>query len=108
MRNLKEKFIKKFPKLIVSVGDTPSCSVAENFLGVDEIRPGNFVFYDLTQNMIGSNNISQVAVAMACPIVALHKDRQEIVIYGGGIHFSKDKMVEKNSCLLYTSPSPRD
>ena len=96
MRNLKEKFIKKFPKLIVSVGDTPSCSVAENFLGVDEIRPGNFVFYDLTQNMIGSNNISQVAVAMACPIVALHKDRQEIVIYGGGIHFSKDKMIEKN------------
>lgn len=81
-----------YPNAIVSLGDTPTCSVAEDFTGVDEIRPGNFVFYDLTQNKIGSNSPSQIAVALACPIVAIHKKRSEIVIYGGGVHFSKDRL----------------
>jgi len=38
----------------ISVGDTPTCSVADDFDGVDEIRPGNFVFYDLMQEKLGS------------------------------------------------------
>ncbi|MEN7550768.1 alanine racemase [Rapidithrix thailandica] len=92
MARLKNAYGERYPGLIISVGDTPSCSVAENFEGVDEIRPGNFVFYDLAQNKIGSNDISQIAVAMACPVVAIHKDRLEIVVYGGGVHFSKDRL----------------
>jgi len=100
MANLKEKYINQYPNLIISVGDTPSCSVAKDFPGVDEIRPGNFVFYDLTQNLIGSNSISQIAVAMACPIVALHKNRGEIVVYGGGVHFSKDRFEDKEGLVF--------
>ncbi|KAA3596307.1 MAG: alanine racemase [Calditrichaeota bacterium] len=92
MGKLKEKYKEQFPSLIISLGDTPSCSVAKNFTGVDEIRPGNFVFYDLTQNQIGSNDISQIAVALACPIVAVHKNRSEIIIYGGGVHLSKERL----------------
>lgn len=83
---------RNYPKALISLGDTPSCSVAEDFSGVDEIRPGNFVFYDLTQNKIGANSISQISVALACPIVAIHKNRSEIVVYGGGVHFSKDRL----------------
>jgi D-serine deaminase-like pyridoxal phosphate-dependent protein len=82
----------QYPDAIISLGDTPTCSVSDEFTGVDEIRPGNFVFYDLTQNKIGSNSISQIAIAMACPIVAIHKKRSEIVVYGGGVHFSKDRL----------------
>ena len=92
MHVLKEKYQKPYPSLIISLGDTPGCSVAEDFTGVDEIRPGNFVFYDLTQNQIGSNEIDQIAVAMACPVVVIHKDRNEILIYGGGVHFAKDRL----------------
>ncbi|MEI8007544.1 MAG: alanine racemase, partial [Bacteroidota bacterium] len=40
--------------IILSVGDTPACSILENFQGMDEIRPGNFVFYDVMQTVIGS------------------------------------------------------
>ncbi|HZW04777.1 MAG TPA: alanine racemase, partial [Anaerolineaceae bacterium] len=32
--------------LEVSVGDTPGCSISTDLGPVDEIRPGNFVFYD--------------------------------------------------------------
>ena len=92
MLALKERYQSRFPELMISLGDTPSCSVAEDFAGIDEIRPGNFVFYDLTQARIGSNTTDQIAVAMACPVVARHPERNELVIYGGGVHFSKDRM----------------
>lgn len=74
----------------ISVGDTPSTSVVENFGEIDEIRPGNFLFYDVQQFMAGVCTISDIAVAVACPVVASHKYRQEATIYGGAIHFSKD------------------
>lgn len=92
MKKLKDKYSKNYPDLIISVGDTPSCSLADDFSVADEIRPGNFAFYDLTQHAIGSNNIDQIAVAVACPIVAIHIDRCEIVIYGGGVHLSKEQL----------------
>ena len=78
--------------LIVSAGDTPSCSVTENWDGIDEIRPGNFVFYDVTQWRIGSCDLDDIAIALACPVVAKHPSRQSVVVYGGGIHLSKDRI----------------
>lgn len=76
--------------LAISVGDTPGCSLSPSFTGVDEVRPGNFVFYDAEQLEIGSCTPRQIAVALACPIVAVHPDRNEAVLYGGAIHLSKE------------------
>lgn len=78
------------PDLKISIGDTPSCSVVADFGGVDEIRPGNFVFYDMTQVRIGACTIDDVGVAVACPVVAKHPERNVIIIYGGAVHLSKD------------------
>lgn len=80
--------------LMISYGDTPTCSILENFSGVDEIRPGNFVFYDVMQQSFGSCDMSDVAVCMACPVVSIHPERNEAVIYGGAVHFSKDFVME--------------
>lgn len=101
MAALKKQYQEKYPGLIISVGDTPGCSVAENFTGADELRPGNFVFYDLVQHQIGSCGFDQIAVAMACPIVAIHQNRNEIVVYGGGVHFSKDNMQDEQLGTIY-------
>ncbi len=101
MATLKSIYIKDYPNLIVSVGDTPGCSLSDNFSGIDEIRPGNFVFYDLDQYQIGSCNVSQIAVAMACPIVSIHNKRNEIVIYGGAVHFSKDQLNDEVHGVIY-------
>ena len=92
MSALKEQYQDRFSDLEISVGDTPTCSLMDEFPGVDEIRPGNFVLYDLMQLEIGSCQEEQIAVAMACPIVAMHPDRNEVIVYGGGIHFSKDRL----------------
>lgn len=96
LKRLKDTYQSQFPGLILSIGDTPTCSVMEDFEGIDEIRPGNFVFYDLVQYAIGACQLDDLAVAMACPVVAKHEERQELIVYGGGVHFSKDQLVLKH------------
>lgn len=81
---------------IISYGDTPSCSLMNDFSFCDEMRPGNFVFYDWMQHEIGSCTTDQIAVCLACPVVAIHSDRNEVVVYGGGVHLSKDLIIEKD------------
>ena len=78
--------------LELSMGDTPCCSVVEDLSAVDEIRPGNFVYYDLTQLALGACGQEQLAAAVACPVVAAHEDRGPLVIYGGAVHFSKEAL----------------
>ena len=90
MRKLGARYRREFPDLVLSIGDTPTCSIATDFSEVGEIRPGNFVFYDIMQRAIGSCSSENIAIAMACPVVALYPARNEIVIHGGGVHFSKD------------------
>jgi D-serine deaminase-like pyridoxal phosphate-dependent protein len=89
---LKTFMANDFPLIQISFGDTPSCSLSSNFEGFDEIRPGNFAFYDSMQAQLGSCSIDNIAVAMACPVVAKHSERNEIVVHGGGVHFSKDQI----------------
>lgn len=102
MKKLKTHYISEYPNLITSLGDTPSCSIAKEFDEIDEIRPGNFVFYDLVQWSLGVCKEEEIAVAMACPIVAKHADRKELVIYGGGVHFSKDVgLIKENQTPYY-------
>ncbi|MHC1784114.1 MAG: alanine racemase [Anaerolineaceae bacterium] len=76
--------------LEVSVGDTPGCTLCDVFGPVDEIRPGNFVFFDAEQYSWGVCRADDIAVALACPVVAVHPERDEAVLYGGAIHLSKD------------------
>jgi len=92
--SLNEEFLQKYPGLIISYGDTPSCSLADDFSGIGEIRPGNFVFYDLMQLQTGSCTIDDIAVAVACPVVAKHPERNQVVIYGGAVHFSKEYILD--------------
>jgi D-serine deaminase-like pyridoxal phosphate-dependent protein len=85
----------------ISVGDTPGCSLVEQFGDVNEVRPGNFIFYDLSQLSFGSCTEEQIAVALACPVVAVHPQRAEIVLYGGAIHLSKESMPGPNDRPVY-------
>ena len=78
--------------LKLSVGDTPCCSVVDRFDGIDEIRPGNFVFYDLMQLETGSCTADQMAVAAVCPVVGIYPDRRQVVVHGGAVHLSRESL----------------
>jgi D-serine deaminase-like pyridoxal phosphate-dependent protein len=101
MNYIKDRYIDIWPEMIVSVGDTPASSLVSSFEEVDEIRPGNFVFYDLMQYSIGACSIEQVAVALACPVIAKNPERNEIVIYGGAVHLSKDFLYRSNGERIF-------
>ncbi len=101
IKALAVRYKTQFPELICSVGDTPTCSVMDSFDGVDEIRPGNFVFYDVTQSEIGACTLDDVAVVVACPIVAIHKNKSELVVHGGAVHLSKDSIILPDGKLIF-------
>lgn len=100
-KNLRNQYQKNYPRLEISLGDTPSASICGNFSGVDELRPGNFVFYDLMQHHLGVCQLEDIAVRMVCPVVAKHTSRNEIVIYGGAVHFSKEFILNTDGKPLY-------
>lgn len=104
---LKQNFKGYGPRILY--GDTPNCSIQNNFKGIDEITPGNFVFYDLTQAAIGSCEESDIAVAMVCPVTARYPETHEVLIHGGAVHFSKEALIINGrqifGKLLHFSPS---
>jgi len=73
---------------LLSVGDTPGATAAENFSGVDEVRPGNFVYFDAQQLHLGFCVEKEIAAAVVCPVVAVHPERGELLFYGGAVHLS--------------------
>ena len=101
LKSLKNRYQKNYPKLEISMGDTPSASICGNFEGVDELRPGNFVFYDLMQHSLGTCQMEDIAIKVICPVIAKHVSRGEIVIYGGAVHFSKDTLVNTDGKYLF-------
>lgn len=87
---LKTFMASSFPLIQISYGDTPSCSIEEDLSEFDEIRPGCFVFYDEMQTALGASHKSNIAIALAVPVVAKHPERNEIIVHGGAVHLSKD------------------
>lgn len=95
-RSLKNHYGEEWPGLEISLGDTPACSVCTDWDSVDEIRPGNFVFYDLMQLSLGVCRVEDIAVRVLCPVVSKQIMRNEVVIYGGAVHLSKELMIGAN------------
>jgi D-serine deaminase-like pyridoxal phosphate-dependent protein len=95
-------------RLRVSYGDTPTASLVDDFSGIDELRPGNFAYYDLQQLLVGSCSTDDIAAAVACPVAGIYPARGEVVVYGGAVHFSKQVQVlpdgRKSFGALFQAP----
>ena len=100
MVTLKTRFESRLESLVLSVGDTPACSLLEDFYGMDEIRPGNFVFYDVMQTVIGSCDTGNIAVCLCCPVVSKDPPRNEILIYGGAVQLSKESVISEGRIIF--------
>lgn len=92
---------ENYPNASISYGDTPTCSIIDRFENIDELRAGNFIFYDWMQKEITSCSFEQIAICMAVPVVAKHADRKEVVIHGGAVHFSKDFIKNEEGNPVY-------
>ena len=90
LKSLEQYFISDNPA--ISLGDTPSASVLDTYNDISSMHAGNYVFYDLTQAQIGVCEEEEIAIVLAAPVVSKNRERLELVVYGGGIHLSKDQL----------------
>ncbi len=73
----------------VSIGATPTATITDRFQeGITEIRPGNYVFFDNTQVMLGVCKLTDCALSVLASVVSVQSDY--IVIDAGASTLSKD------------------
>jgi D-serine deaminase-like pyridoxal phosphate-dependent protein len=73
-----------------SVGSTPTLSVVERFNDTDEVRPGNYVFFDAFQATLGSCRIEDCAVSVLTTVVGSYPERASMIVDAGALALSKD------------------
>ena len=81
------------PVPIVSIGSTPTITSVDHLDGIDEVRPGNYIFFDAFQATLGSCAIDDCALTVLAAVV--HRatgegGRRKVIIDAGAIALSKD------------------
>ncbi len=74
----------------VSIGATPTMAAAEELEGIDEIRPGNYLFFDAFQAAIGSCRLEDIAFSVLTTVVSAFSEQHRAVIDAGALALSKD------------------
>jgi D-serine deaminase-like pyridoxal phosphate-dependent protein len=75
----------------VSIGSTPTITHADHLKGIDEIRPGNYIFYDAFQATLGSCNFKDCALTVLAAVVHCDRVRKKVILDAGAIALSKDR-----------------
>jgi len=74
----------------VSIGSTPTMTQSREIEdGITEMRPGNYVFFDYTQAILGSCDINDIALSVMSTIIGVYEGR--VVIDAGATALSKDQ-----------------
>jgi D-serine deaminase-like pyridoxal phosphate-dependent protein len=81
-------------ELTRSIGSTPTAAIADSFADTDEIRPGNYVFFDAFQSTLGTCRLDDVAVSVLATVVGSYPERGQAIIDAGALALSKDTSPE--------------
>jgi D-serine deaminase-like pyridoxal phosphate-dependent protein len=75
----------------VSVGSTPTATHYDHLEGVDEARPGNYIFFDAFQATLGSCSFEDCALTVLAAVVHRDRARRKVVLDAGAVALSKDR-----------------
>lgn len=78
----------------ISVGSTPTAPYCSKVEGVTEIRPGNYIFYDVVQTKLGSCTIDDCALTVLATVISV-PDKNRVIIDAGSKALSADKGASK-------------
>ena len=79
------------PVPIVSIGSTPTITSVDHLDGIDEVRPGNYIFFDAFQATLGSCSYDDCALTVLASVVHRDRVRRKVIIDAGAIALSKDR-----------------
>jgi len=74
----------------ISVGSTPAMTAVEHLEGVDEARPGNYVFFDHTQVALGSCGVEDCALSVLTSVISCPPGADHAVVDAGALALSQD------------------
>ena len=74
----------------VAPGSTPTAVHAQSAEGITELRPGNYMFFDLHQLGIGACGVEDIAVSVLAQVVGHNRAHNRILIDAGALALSKD------------------
>lgn len=75
----------------ISIGSTPTITSIDHLDGIDEIRPGNYIFFDAFQATLGSCGFEDCALTVLAAVTHRDLSRSKVVIDAGAIALSKDR-----------------
>jgi len=75
----------------ISIGSTPTITHVDHLEGVDEARPGNYIFFDAFQATLGSCRLDDCALTVLAAVVHRDRTRRKVVLDAGAIALSKDR-----------------
>src|ERR1044072_9132143 len=76
---------------IVSIGSTPTITSVDHLDGINEVRPGNYIFFDAFQATLGSCSFDDCALTVLASVVHRDRERRKVIIDAGAIALSKDR-----------------
>ena len=79
------------PVPIVSIGSTPTITSIDHLDGINEVRPGNYIFFDAFQATLGSCTFDDCALTVLASVVHRDAVRKKVIIDAGAIALSKDR-----------------
>lgn len=75
----------------VSIGSTPGMSAVQSLAGVNEVRPGNYVFNDFMQVSSGVCAADDVAVSVLTTVISHQAALPHCIVDAGALSMSKDQ-----------------
>jgi D-serine deaminase-like pyridoxal phosphate-dependent protein len=74
----------------VSIGSTPTALTDIPLDGITEIRPGVYVFFDLSQAHLGVCSVDDIAVSVLATVISHRREAGHLLIDAGALALSKD------------------
>lgn len=79
----------------ISTGSTPTVVAGTDFSGINEVRPGVFVFFDLFQWGMGLCEFDDLALSVLCTVIGHKADQNRLFIDAGALALSKDRSTQE-------------
>ncbi|MDR5881492.1 alanine racemase [Caballeronia sp. LZ032] len=98
----------------VSIGSTPTALAATHLEGVDEVRAGVYVFFDLVMANVGACTTDEIALSVLASVIGHQPDKGWVIVDAGWMAMSRDRGTSKQTrdfgyglaCALDGTPLP--
>lgn len=77
--------------LTVSIGSTPTALSAIDLTGIDEVRAGVYMFFDLVMAGVGVCDTDEIALSVLATVIGAYPERGQAIVDAGWMAMSRDR-----------------